>query len=494
MLLCKKSAVRSSQLQVCVLSCTGITFTRTPRSLTMTPERIYEVTEAQRAFFQSGATLDVDGRIASLRTLRGAVHDYTRRFIVAAAQDAGLSEHMVLAAEIAPVINDIDHMIKRLPALAKGRLVRRSRLHMWGWSRSVPRPAGIAVAVTAADMPVQRALMPVVSALAAGTPLLLALSPRTPAVNGIVERLVQQFFKPEQITVTTADNETTEAILGQRFDACLCSAPRETAVRFARAAAEHLVPAVIETAEHRNPAIVLEDADIRLAARRIVWAKTLAAGQTAAAPDYLVVHGTVRERLLAALRKELEAQHGAIPSASSAFGRMTDNAAYEEAAAFLTDGTPVIGGDTDPAGRFINFTVLENVQPDAPVMRSVTRSPVLPLFEVQSAEQAVELVNSRPAPLALYVFSTDVFTARKVLDATTSGTAAVNDVLVQTVYPALPFGDAAGGGMGSHRGEAGFFAFSRLRSVTRGTNFIDLPFRFSPDAGWKQKILRYIIR
>lgn len=460
----------------------------------MTPERIYEITENQRAFFLSGATRDVDNRKASLRTLRSAVHDYTRRLIVAAGQDAGLSEHMVLAAEIAPVINDIGHMIKKLPCLAKGKLVKRSRLHVWGWGRSVPSPAGLALAVTGWDMPVQRALMPVTSALAAGTPLVLALSPRTPNVNGVIERLVQQFFKPEQIFVTTAEEETVESLLGQRFDAYLCTAPRDVAIRFGRAAAEHLAPAVIETAEGRNAAIVLEDADIRLAARRIVWAKTLAAGQAAAAPDYIIVQKKVRERLINALRNELETQHGAVPRASSAFGKMIDAKAFAEAEAFLADGTAVIGGESDASSRFINFTVLEGVADDAPVMQSTTRSPILPLFEADTVEHAIQMVNSRPAALALYIFSTNIFTARMVLDETMSGTAAVNDTLVQTVYPALPFGDAAGSGAGSHRGEAGFMAFSRLRSVARGTNFIDLPVRFSPDANWKQKLLRYIIK
>lgn len=460
----------------------------------MTPERIYEITEAQRAFFQSGATRDVDNRLASLRTLKGAVHDYTRRLVVAAGQDMSLSEHMVMVAELAPVINDIKHMIKRLPCLARGKMVKGSRLHMWGWGRTVPSPAGLTLAVTGWDLPIQRAIMPITSALAAGTPLVLALSPRTPAVNGIIERLAQQFFKPEQIFVTTADEETIESLLGQRFDAYLCTAEQDVAIRFSRAAAEHLAPAVIETAKGRNPAIILEDADVRLAARRIVWAKTLAAGQTAAAPDYLVVHGNVRERLLEAMRKELEAQHGAIPKASAAFGKMIDTKAFEQAASYIENGTAVIGGQTDKATRFINLTVLEDVADDAPIMQGTTRSPVLPLFEVSSTEEAIEFVNSRQAPLALYIFSTNIYTSRTVLEETSSGTAAINDVLVQGVYPALPVGDAPGSGAGSHRGEAGFLAFSQLRGVVRGTNFIDLPIRFSPDSSWKQRVLRYLLK
>jgi aldehyde dehydrogenase (NAD+) len=256
------------------------------------------------------------------------------------------------------------------------------------------------------------------------------------------------------------------------------------------AAAQHLTPVTLELGG-KSPAVVAADANLEVAARRIAWAKFLNAGQTCVAPDYVLVDREVEQPLLDALAATVTTFYGANPRQSPDYARVVNDRHFERLRGLLgTGGKPVVGAVSDAADRYLAPTVLTDVDPDAPIMREEIFGPLLPVLPVDSVDAAIEFVNGRDKPLALYVFAESDAVVERVLTRTSAGGAAVNATMLHLAAPGLPFGGVGASGFGAYHGRAGFETFSHRKSVLTKPTRPDPPVAYPPYTGWKQRLLR----
>jgi aldehyde dehydrogenase (NAD+) len=244
------------------------------------------------------------------------------------------------------------------------------------------------------------------------------------------------------------------------------------------AAAKNLTPVVLELGG-KSPCIVDKDADLKIAARRIAWGKTLNAGQTCIAPDYLLIHKSLEQPFIEEFKSAVASLHGKDVKKSRHFVRLVNDRAFERVSGYLADGEVVAGGATDPAERYIEPTLLANVSPSAKIMQEEIFGPVLPMLTFERREEVVKFITEREKPLALYYFG-DQQSADYVIGHTSSGGACVNDTIVHIANEKLPFGGVGNSGMSSYHGEESFKVFSHFRSVVTTPTWIDLPFRYMP--------------
>jgi aldehyde dehydrogenase (NAD+) len=258
-----------------------------------------------------------------------------------------------------------------------------------------------------------------------------------------------------------------------------------------RAAARHLTPVTLELGG-KCPVIVTEKADLRVAARRIVWAKFMNAGQTCVAPDYLLVHQSVEEELLAMMKEALKEFFGADPQSSADYGRVVDARAFRRLDALTREGELCAGGGGDEASRYIAPTIIRNVTTESRIMEDEIFGPVLPVLTFSTLSEVIEQVRSRPDPLAVYLFSRDSEELDYLRVNTRSGGVCCNDLLFQITIPALPFGGRGVSGIGLYHGKAGFDTFTAQRSVLRRTNFPDPAMRYPPFGGGRFELLKRV--
>ncbi|MDH3455187.1 MAG: aldehyde dehydrogenase family protein, partial [Desulfuromonadales bacterium] len=260
-----------------------------------------------------------------------------------------------------------------------------------------------------------------------------------------------------------------------------------------QAAARHLTPVILELGG-KSPAIVDADADLTVAARRIVWGKFFNAGQTCVAPDYLLVHAEVKQALLDKMVAQIEVFYGPDPKRSPDYGRIINAANFDRLAAYLDDGRIVAGGENDRSERYLAPTILDDVSWQAPVMQNEIFGPILPVLSFTAADEVIELVERHATPLALYYFSQDSAKQQKIMAATSFGGGCINDVIVHLSEHHLPFGGVGTSGQGRYHGQAGFEAFSHRKSVLQRGSWLDLPLRYPPYAGklkWLKKLFQW---
>ncbi len=323
-------------------------------------------------------------------------------------------------------------------------------------------------------------------AIAAGNTAVVKPSEVSAATSAIIARLVPKYLDRDAVAVIEGGVPETTALLAQRFDHIFYTGNGTVGRVVMKAAAEHLTPVTLELGG-KSPCIVDEDVDLDVAARRIVWGKFFNAGQTCVAPDYLLVHERVKPRLIDKLRQMVTEFYGDDPKQSRDYGRIINERHHARLSKLLASGKPVLGGQTDEQARYIAPTVLEDVSPDAPIMQEEIFGPILPVLTVPNVESAIEFVNRRDKPLALYVFTNDKQTAERVIERTSSGGACVNDCVSHLVPPELPFGGVGPSGMGAYHGKAGFDTFTHKKSVLDKATKLDAPLRYPPYADQKLK-------
>jgi aldehyde dehydrogenase (NAD+) len=282
----------------------------------------------------------------------------------------------------------------------------------------------------------------------------------------------------------------TQGLLAERWDHVFYTGNGAVGRIVMEAAARHLTPVTLELGG-KSPAIVDRSANIAVAARRIAWGKFLNAGQTCVAPDYVLVDREVEQPLLDALAATVTGFYGPDPRRSPDYARIVNDRHFERLCGLLgTGGTVVVGGASDPADRYVAPTVLTDVDPGAPIMGEEIFGPLLPVLPVDDVDAAIEFVNDRDKPLALYVFSESDPVVERVLSRTSAGGAAVNATMLHVAVPALPFGGVGASGTGAYHGRAGFETFSHRKSVLTKPTRIDPPVAYPPYTGWKQRLLR----
>jgi aldehyde dehydrogenase (NAD+) len=335
-------------------------------------------------------------------------------------------------------------------------------------------PKGVALIIAPWNYPFYLAVGPLASALAAGNCCVLKPSEMTPGVGALLERLVREVFEPAEVSVVSGGKEVATELLALPFDHIFFTGSPQVGKIVMRAAAEHLTSVTLELGG-KSPAVVDASADLRDAAEKIIWGKCVNAGQTCVAPDYLLVHESVREALLTEIRAVLHRFYdaeGQGVAASPSFARIVNGHHFRRLAALLEDAqqrgaTVALGGGVDQSQCFIEPTVLLDVPPDSALMQEEIFGPLLPVVTFRSLMEAADFVNARPRPLALYLFARSAEAARYLLTRVPAGGACVNETLIHLGHPELPFGGAGNSGIGRAHGHYGFVAFSNEKAVLR---------------------------
>ena len=356
----------------------------------------------------------------------------------------------------------------------------------------VADPLGCVLIIGPWNYPLMLLLSPLVAALGAGNTAVLKPSEHAPRTGELLAARLQQHMDGDVVSVVMGGPETAQALLTQRFDHVFFTGGNRVGRLVMEQAAKTLTPVTLELGG-KNPCLVAEDANIPLAARRIAWGRFLNGGQTCLAPDYVLVAPAVRNTFLAALLQAIVDFYGEDPQASPDFGRIVNDTQFQRLAALLRERTVVWGGHMDPTEQYIAPTVVVVERWDDPLMEEEIFGPVLPILPLTSLEEAVDAINSRPRPLAIYLFSGRQAWRDRLLTGTSSGTVCFNDVVLQGGIPQLPFGGVGESGIGAYHGRAGFVRFSHQRSVLQRPQAFDLPWRYPPYGNrlrWMKRLLR----
>lgn len=444
----------------------------------MTLDTIPQIVARQRKFFAEHTTLSIDFRLKMLRRLRKAIVEREKQLTEALYADLHKSYEEAFLTEISIVLGEIDNFLKHLPRWAAPSK-RKTPLKLFpAKSQIITEPLGVALIIAPWNYPVQLLLNPLVGAIAAGCTAVLKPSPYVPHVAEVLEELVHDCFDEEYVAIVQGHRDVNTALLNERYDIIFFTGSPDLGRVVMRAAAEHLTPVVLELGG-KSPVVVDRTADIAVAAKRLAWGKTLNAGQTCIAPDYLLIHREVKEHFIEAFKEALCELHGEDARQSEHYVRMVSDRAFERVSGYISEGRVRCGGRVVAEERYIEPTLLDEVSADSSVMREEIFGPVLPMIEISSVEEAITFINEREKPLALYVFA-DERAARRVVDYTSSGGACINDCIMHIANEKLPFGGVGNSGMGRYHGRDSLYSFSHRRSMITTPTWLDLPFRYMP--------------
>jgi len=442
------------------------------------PIRIKGLLEQQRSFFATGITRETAFRKEALKKFLMAINTFEKPLSDALWTDLHKSPEEAYLTEISIVQQEVRHHLEYLKRLAKPNRVPTPIQLFPSSGRLLYEPLGVALIIAPWNYPFQLLMNPLVGAISAGCCAMLKPSPYTPSVASVMEEMVARTFEPGHISVVQGGRSVNGELLQQRFDMIFFTGSPSLGKVVMRAAAEHLTPVVLELGG-KSPCIVDAGANLTVAAKRIAWGKTINAGQTCIAPDYLLVHQSVKEELLKRIGEAITGMYGADIHQSRYYPRIVSREALERIRKLMFHGRIVYGGEVIPEEKFIAPTIIDEVQPGFPVMQEEIFGPVLPVLTFSGIREAIEYVNKQEKPLAFYYFGKQA-AARDILAKTNSGGGCINDTIMHIVNDKLPFGGVGNSGMGKYHGYESFLAFSNRRAMVTTPTCIDLPFRYPP--------------
>lgn len=456
----------------------------------MTGEEISALIEAQHKFFLTGATLDVKFRIAALKRLKQAIKDSEKELSEALKADLGKSLTESYMCEIGITLSEITFLLKHIKKYAKEQRVKTPLSQFASRSYKKPSPYGNVLIMSPWNYPLLLTLEPLCDALAAGNTAVLKPSAYSPHTTAAVKKLIEGVFPPEYVSVVTGGRAENTELLNGDFDYIFFTGSQAVGKEVMRRAAERLIPVTLELGG-KSPCIVEKTANITLAAKRIVFGKYLNCGQTCVAPDYIFCDKSIKEKLVAELKKQICIQFGENPLQNPDYGKMINKKHFERVCGLIEQSKVIAGGTFNADTLQIAPTVMDNVTFDDKVMGEEIFGPILPILTYDSIESAVEKINEMQHPLALYVFTTDKKIKNYVTSRCGFGGGCINDVIIHLATSEMGFGGFGESGMGSYHGKAGFDAFSHYKSMVDKKNWIDLPMRYQP---YKKNMLKLVRR
>ncbi|AZB44770.1 aldehyde dehydrogenase [Bacillus sp. FJAT-42376] len=456
------------------------------------PEEIKLVLQEQKTYFASQETKSVSFRMEQLRKLKDGVKKHEQDIVKALALDLNKSELEAYSTEIGILYEEINFTLKRLQNWAKPKKVRTALTHTGSKGYVISEPFGAVLIIAPWNYPFQLALSPLVGAIAAGNTAVIKPSELTPNVSALIKRILEEQYPASYITAVEGGVSTSQALLAQPFDYIFFTGSVPVGKVVMEAASKHLTPVTLELGG-KSPTIVHEDANLKLAAKRIVFGKFTNAGQTCIAPDYLLVHKKVKHGLMEAMKEAIKEFYGENPLESSRYSKIVNERHYSRLTGYLQDGDILFGGDRSDDTHRIAPTLLENAAPDSPVMTEEIFGPIFPVMEYETLDEAIEFVNARPKPLALYLFTESKDTELAVTSRVSFGGGCVNDTLMHIATPYLPFGGVGESGMGNYHGKYSFETFSHSKSVLKQTTRFDFSFRY-PSAKNGLKLVKKLLK
>lgn len=455
----------------------------------MEREQIMSLLEAQRAFFATGTTLQVSYRIAMLQKLYEAVQRSQGQIEQALQKDLGKVPYESYMCECGMALSEIRHMVRHVRSYARSRRVATPLSQFPARSYVRPEPFGNTLIMSPWNYPFLLTIEPLANAIAAGNTAIVKPSAYAPHTAELLCALLHDVFPKELVACVPGGRSENAALLDMRFDMIFFTGSTSVGKEVLRRAAEHVTPVVLELGG-KSPCIVDASANIPLAAKRIVFGKFLNCGQTCVAPDYILCERSVRPALLAQIQREIALQY---PEGSMQ-GRIVNKKHFSRLCGLLQSGKVVCGGAVDAEALRMAPTVLTEVSWEDPVMQEEIFGPILPIVEYDTVDEILTRMHTLPKPLALYIFSENRETIRRLSTGCRYGGGCVNDCIIHLATCNMPFGGVGESGMGAYHGKAGFDAFSHKKSIVEKGAWLDLPMRYHPYRQSFSRLLHLFLR
>ena len=434
--------------------------------------------------------MDVATRIHLLNLIKDDIIKYEKKILEGLKKDLGKCEFEGVVAEVQYSLNEISHTLKNIKKWVRPKKVKTPLLHWPSKSHIIYEPYGRVLIIAPWNYPFQLIVSPMVGAIGAGNKITIKPS----EVSSHTEALVKEIFEQEKysnyIEVVTGGVEETTALLKRRFDYIFYTGNTAVGKIVMKAAAEHLTPVTLELGG-KSPVLITKNANIQVAARRVVWGKYMNVGQTCIAPDYILVEKEIKDQFVHAVKKEVVAFYGEDPKSSSDYGRIINSRHFSRLKELIPEDV-IIGGESDEDSKYISPTIFHAKLND-PIMKDEIFGPLLPIIEVKSKEEARSIITSKEKPLAFYIFTEIVSEARKFIDSINFGGGVINDTLIHIANDKMPFGGVGHSGLGGYHGEYSFKTFSHAKSIITRKTVFDILVRYPPYFG-KLKIVRWLMK
>ena len=445
----------------------------------MTSEQVKNLLDQQRAYYKTGATIPVSFRIAQLKKLYATVKKYETQVNDALKADLGKSHYEGFMCESGLVLAEISYMIRHTKRFAKRKTVYTPLAQFASHSFKQPVPYGNTLIMSPWNYPFLLTIDPLADAIAAGNTAIVKPSAYSPATSKIIEKIITECFDPEYVAVVMGGRAENAALLEQKFDFVFFTGSQAVGKEVLRHTAEHLTPVVLELGG-KSPCIVDASANIKLAAKRIVWGKYLNCGQTCVAPDYILCEKSVKDEFVAEVVKQIRQQFGEKPFENKDYGKIINEKHFARLRGLIDQNKVVIGGESNAETCQIAPTVMDNVTYDDAVMGEEIFGPIMPVLTFDSFDMLMDELKDKEKPLALYLFSSNKQHIQRVTTELSYGGGCINDVVIHLATSEMGFGGVGASGMGSYHGKDGFFAFSHYKSIVDKKTWMDLPMRYQP--------------
>lgn len=444
----------------------------------MNREQIHAIVEKQREFFDAGNTASVDTRIAYLKKIKSYLLENESVIAEALKADLGKSPYESYLCEIAVVVAEVNYMLKNIRKLTKKKTVPTPFGQQLSHSYVIPKPYGVTLIMSPWNYPFMLTLPPIIDAIAAGNTCVVKTSAYSPHTGQAVKRMVESIFPKEYVCVITGGREENAALLDEKFDYIFFTGSKNIGKLVLEKAAVHITPVTLELGG-KSPTIVDETANLRIAARRLVFGKGFNVGQTCVAPDYVYVHKSIKDKFLGYVKEEIERQFGDCLH-NDDYGCIINDKHFNRITSLIDPEKVYYGGNSDPQTRRIQMTVMHNVTWEDRVMGEEIFGPVLPFLAYEDLDEVIAAIKSFDKPLALYVFSQNKKNIEKIHSSCSFGGGCVNETDIHVITTAMGFGGVGESGMGQYHGKDGFDTFTHYTSIVDKMTWIDLGQRYQP--------------
>ena len=459
----------------------------------MTEQEIRCIVDGQRNFFLTCNTLDVEFRIQSLQKLKASILKYESEIHAAIQKDLGKSEFESYMCETGLTLSEITYMLKHIRSFSKEKRVHTPLAQFHSRSYRKPSPHGVVLIMSPWNYPFLLTIEPLVDAIAAGNTAVIKPSAYSPHTSAVIYRMISECFAPEYVSVITGGRAENTCLLGEKFDYIFFTGSQSVGKEVMRKAAEHLTPVTLELGG-KSPCIVEKSANLKLAARRIVFGKYLNCGQTCVAPDYIYCDASVKDALLKEISRQIRKQFGKDPLHNKNYGKIINEKHFQRICSLIDPSKVVVGGENSPERLQIAPTVMDQVTFQDAVMGQEIFGPVLPVLTYRTLDEAVSQIQSMPHPLALYLFTSDQTIARKITSQCRFGGGCINDTIIHLATSEMGFGGFGESGMGAYHGKDGFDTFSHYKSIVGKKTWLDLPMRYQPYRSVHNKLIHIFLK
>lgn len=459
----------------------------------MTQEEIKQIVTKQRRFFHTGATLPVENRLKSLQNLKTCILKYEDEIHKALKTDLGKSPFESYMCETGLVLSELTYMLRHVRRFAREKRVPTPLAQFHSRSFKKPSPYGVTLIMSPWNYPFMLTIEPLIDAIAAGNTAVLKPSAYSPATTHIICTIIKECFSPEYVAVVTGGRAENTCLLEEHFDYIFFTGSPSVGKEVMRHASEHLTPVTLELGG-KSPCIVEKTANLKLAARRIVFGKYLNCGQTCVAPDYIYCEKEIKDALIQELKREITRQFSASPLENQAYGKIINEKHFHRIAGLIDSKKVAYGGHCSEETLQIEPTILDSVTWNDAVMKEEIFGPVLPIITYDSIDDAIQKINDMPHPLALYLFTSNRALAEKVTSSCGFGGGCINDVVIHLATSEMGFGGFGESGMGSYHGKDGFDTFSHWKSIVDKKTWLDLPIRYQPYTKTYERLLKLFLK